>query len=123
MKRDMDLIRDLLFLLEDRSEDCVLEVDSFSGYSKAEVQYHLNLMYEAGFISAEPARSSTSDRIILVLPFGLTWQGHEFLDAIRDDSIYEKVKSKIKAIGGKAGFEVIKTLAVQLALRVLTNGT
>lgn len=44
----------------------------------------------------------------------LTWLGHEFLDAARDDGRWEKAKSAISKVGGWS-FEVVKHILVELA--------
>jgi len=121
MKRDMKLVRYLLFLLEDRSDASVLTISEVAGYTKDEVQYHFNLMYEAELISAEPVRSSTSDRVVRVHPFCLTWNGHELLDTIRDDSIFNATLERLKSIGGKAAISVLTAVATKLALAAVTT--
>src|SRR6202035_1472820 len=91
MKRDLDLIRKLLVFFEakpdDRAEDC----PSVDGYSPLEIKYHLLLMYEAGFLRCE-VESTAAGRPIRVFGFSLTWQGHEFLEASRNDTIWAKAK-------------------------------
>jgi hypothetical protein len=42
-------------------------------------------MFEAGLINGEPVTSSTST-IYDVISFRLTWDGHEFLDNVKDNS-------------------------------------
>ena len=70
-------------------------------------------MYEGGLLDAETVVSTTTERrLINVLPFGLTWDGHEFLDAIRDNNVAKKVKSRL---GGKLAdvpFVLIRELAL-----------
>lgn len=104
MRRDMDLIRDLLLKLEalEVRPSAVLllggqdkEVLS-EGKTPEEIDYHLSLIYEAGFISA-PSFSSLDGRI----PFQrLSWQGHEFVDVIRDPAVWKKTKEGATTIGG-----------------------
>ena len=45
----------------------------------------------------------------------LTWQGHEFLDAVRNDTVWRKTIALIKEKGGSVPFEVVKALAVRFA--------
>lgn len=123
MKRDMKLIRELLFLLEDRSDASLLEDVEIPGHTPDEIKYHFNLMYEAGLISAEPVKSSTSDRVIFVYPSCLTWHGHELLDTIRDESIFNATLERLRAIGGKAAINVLTSVATRLAIAAVTKGT
>lgn len=76
------------------------------------IKYHLVLLHDAGYLRCEPVRSSTSDRVIYVRPFDLTWQGHEFLDKIRNPRIWDEVIASIKEQGfASASVELLKMLA------------
>ena len=121
MKRDPDLIRKLLVFFEDKSDCNRVEVGTIhiEGFDTILIQYHLDLMYEAGFLSGEPMRSSTSDRLIGVLPFRLTWKGHEFLDAARSNTIWNQAK---EILGNKSltlSFEALYQLLTKLASEAL----
>jgi hypothetical protein len=85
-------------------------------YSERDIKYHLRLMYQAGFLDCEPVKSSTSDRVIYVIPFDLTWDGHEFLAKIRSDGVWQKIRSAVSSSGGTLAFAVINQLATKLAL-------
>jgi len=47
----------------------------------------------------------------------LTWQGYDFLDAVRSDAVWSKTKSTIAATVGSASLEVVKAVAVSIAMR------
>ena len=96
MKRDLDLIRKLLVFFEERPHGGPIEIPPIDGYSEMEIQYHLLLLHEAGFLRCERIRSSTDpDRVIRVIPFYLTWEGQEFLQSIKDDTVWRKAKEKV----------------------------
>ena len=42
----------------------------------------------------------------------LTWDGHEFLDSVRDPTVWAKVTKRLKKVGGFATVDVIKTLGI-----------
>jgi hypothetical protein len=114
MKRDIDLIRKLLLHFEEKPNDKVEECPQIEGYSELEIGYHLLLMDEADLLRCERVMSSSSDRVIKVFPFSLTWQGHEFLEASRNDNIW---KSALKLAGDKLGvipFEILKVLLLKM---------
>jgi hypothetical protein len=48
-----------------------------------------------------------------VLPFRLTWEGHEFLAAARDESIWKKAKAKVTAAAGDVPIAILKELLMQ----------
>lgn len=85
MKRDMNLIRDLLNIIDHADYPGVINRYGLNPY-EPRVQYHLRLLSEAGFIRGV---GQTSDGAISVR---LTWQGHEFLEMTRSDEIWERAK-------------------------------
>ena len=96
MKRDLELIRELLLFFEEKQDDAPVEVPPIEGYSQYQIAYHLLLMHEAGFLHGERQRSlSDPERVISVIPFTLTWQGHEFLQSIKDDNMWRKLKEHV----------------------------
>jgi len=122
LTRDMDLVRKLLLFFDQRTEAASVEVPPIAGdYDPVFIKYHLNLLYEAAWITAEPVRSTTSDRVIYVLPFELTWQGHDFLDAIRNDTVWQRTKNVIARAGGSVPIEVMRGVANRVIQAVL-NG-
>ena len=44
----------------------------------------------------------------LYYPINLTWEGHEFLDAARDESIWEKALGKLNKKGLPITLELLK---------------
>lgn len=124
MKRDMDLVRDILLFLEGRNSSAHVKSEAFpmEGRSASEIQYHLNLIYQAGFLNGEPIKSSTSERLISVLPFDLTWQGHEFLETVRDPEIWRKAKAGA-ASAGTASIQFIWGVAKALLNNAIKEKT
>ena len=115
MERDMDLVLKILKYLENREDISVVQDMRISGYDDRVVAYHLRRMYEGGLLDAETITSSTTEtRLINVLPFGLTWEGHEFLDSIKKEGVLQQVKSRL----GGALSEVPYILLRELALSV-----
>lgn len=92
---------------------------AIEGYSESEKKYHLILMFDAGLFQCEPVRSSTSDRVIYVLPFDLTWKGHEFLDTVRSEGVWQRIKTTLVSKGGSLAFDVVNEMAKKIALQVV----
>jgi len=101
MKRDMDLTRKILLAMEQRSENDQDKPFEFEGHPDEEVCYHIKLLAEADFLDARD--DSTHDGEAWT-PLSLTWSGHEFLDAARDNTLWNKAKQQIVEKGG--GFTV-----------------
>lgn len=86
MKRDMELIR--LLLLQQETDEKPPDLDK---YDERLVVYNLALMKDAGLIDAAIVEDHTG------FPSGasvirLTWAGHDFLDATRNQTIWNKAK-------------------------------
>lgn len=125
MKRDFDLVRELLFYFEqkpDMSPVLYSDPPAIKGSSRDAVKYHLILLYQGGLVDGEPIRSSTSDRIIdMGAVFALTWEGHEFLEKVRSDSVWEKTKSKVISAGWSLSFQALSTVASWFLQQALTG--
>lgn len=111
MTRDMELIREILIAIEKEFSDprAVITLE-IPGYDPEYVSYHVMLLNEAKLINA---RDRNIDQIFLWQPTSLTWEGHEFLDAARNDSTWNKAMTKIKGQAASAPFEVVKAVVIQ----------
>ncbi|MCW0020045.1 DUF2513 domain-containing protein [Rhizobium sp. BT-226] len=92
MKRDMDLVRDLLMQIEEFDQglggDVEIEAENHEPQVIAE---HLRLLVEARLIEGDavPDDQYAFDHIV---PTRLTWSGHDFLESVRDAEIWRKTK-------------------------------
>ena len=118
MKRDMDLIRKILFFLEGRQEHKAEVELPIEGYDRLVVAYHMLLLAQAGLVDFEPERTKTG-RIIRAHVLGLNWAGHEFLDAVRSEKVWRKLLKYTKEKGGALPFDLLKTLGMELLKRSL----
>jgi hypothetical protein len=119
MKRNMDLIRILLFQIERESNGLDLVPVGVEDYPEQEVQFHLMLLDEAGLIKTYDMSGGDS---LMFMPVRLTWQGYEFLDAARDDTRWNKAKETMNKAGGFV-FEVAKALLIDYLKRQVLPGT
>jgi len=95
MKRDFELIRDLLLDIEGEKVDLSL-------FTEDQILYHKALLLEAGLAEGpKPLYSSRefSEIPVKVLIKKFTWDGHDFLDGIRDQDRWQKVKNGSKKLG------------------------
>lgn len=114
MKRDMDLIREIMLWLEEnnRGEPEIPERTS------EEIGYHCHLLMQAGFIKAADS-SCMDDELPQAIPLSVTWPGHEFIDSSRDKSIWKSVKEKAMTTTGGVGVAVLTELLKDEAKRRL----
>lgn len=111
MTRDMELIRKILLEVEKFSQPIGWATLNVPGYDPEVVSYHVMILNQAGYLEAQDL--TTHERFFWA-PTSLTWQGHEFLDAIRNETVWEQVKEEIKKKGVSTPFDVLKDLAVKL---------
>jgi len=115
MKRDFDLIRKILLDIQAMPANSQPVTISYSGeYEQAVVNEHLVLLIDAELIVGRPLR--TMSGLAQVVVRGLTWQGHDFIQAAEKDSIWNKAKETILSKGGAITFDVLKELLKRLAL-------
>ena len=97
MKRDMDLIRAMLLAIEAETSGWAPNELEIPGYTQEQIKYHAVLLGEAGL--ADVCDITTGDCPAAIVN-RLTWAGHEFLDASRENQIWNQAKDKINKIGG-----------------------
>jgi Hypothetical protein (DUF2513) len=112
MKRDYDLVRKLLLYLEQKPTPEAVDCPKIEGYDDLTIKYHLLLLAQAKLIDFEPELTSTG-RIIRVLAFNPSWEGHDFIDAVRNDAVWTKLKTQASEKGASLPFEVLKSLAIE----------
>lgn len=120
MKRDMDLVRTILLALADSDGPLWSTELVTDEYSRDVIGYHFLILDEAGLIIAN-VKAADNDPYYIAVASRLTWEGNDFLDAVRDESIWRRVRSTIGKITGGASFEVFKTVASSLALDAIKS--
>ena len=121
MKRDLELVKLILEHFEAKSDWQGEKVVPIEGYAQTLVDYHIQILYEAGLLNAEVA-TTAAGRIYDAIPFRLTWEGHEFLDNVKDKTRWKKILQTIKDKGGSFSFELVKQLASKFAEQQLLGG-
>ncbi len=117
MKRDVDLIRQILLIIEEADDGATKWVDlEIPDRDKVDVAYHVMLLSQAGLIVA--INLSSKDGVDW-RPRRLTWEGHEFLDAARDEAIWQQAKAKIESVTGSAGLGTLHSLLIRLGGQAL----
>jgi len=111
MKLNQDCVRDVLIFLEENLtyNDSFPATDiNISAYSMEEILYTVSLLYEAHYLKAIPINSFEFNSFFIV---SLTMSGHELLDNIRDDTVWNKVKHKISSITSSVSLTILNSVA------------
>jgi hypothetical protein len=106
MKRDMNLVREILLWAENQEHGYVDTNPSIEGYTEEQIGYHVYLMYQAGLVNASDT-TSMGDKSPNALLLALSWLGHEFLDAAKDETIWSKAKNTILKPTAGVAFDVL----------------
>jgi hypothetical protein len=106
MKRDLDLLREIMLVLEDKMEygknfqsNQLIEVIQDKTLNMHKLAYHVGLLVESNLIRAKENKyygGEPTDYLINTI----TSQGHDFIDTIRQDTTWNKIKAKASDIGG-----------------------
>ncbi|MHA6265935.1 DUF2513 domain-containing protein [uncultured Aliiroseovarius sp.] len=101
MKRDDDMLREILFEFEEQKDWLVAVLSSLGMSEERRMKLgHVNLLCDAGMVT------EVGDQT-----FRLTNSGHDYLDAIRNDTIWNKTKSGAAEVGGMT-LQMMKDLAL-----------
>lgn len=132
MKLDLNCLRDVLICVEDNTglhQSCVFydvpvmekscsllgkekpdipgyQAELLKKYDNDTLFYHVLQCVEGGLLACLPDTAGYEAVINR-----LTFEGHDFLDSIRNESVLEKVKSSVTEKGGEVSFTIVKELA------------
>lgn len=114
MKRNMDLVREILIGCEgdDKWEEVVGRLKS-AGYGEEQIGFHVFLMGQGGLL--EIINASHMDSHCQGLPLYITWEGYEFLEAARNQTLWNSAKAKIGSILQGLSFELLRAVLVAMA--------
>ena len=108
MKRDWELCREILLQTEENSDPSGMAIYlEIEGYSDVEIGYNTYLLGDAGLLEVADG-FRTMHAPWRYMPLNLTWEGHEFLDAARNESVWKKALETIGEKGIPVTFELLK---------------
>lgn len=114
MKRDMDLIRQILLVCEADPHGYAPMPLVVEGYSDEQVGFHVHLMMEAGLVDGSDHTHMGCDSPQAIAQ-KITWQGYEFLEASKNDGLWMQAKNAAAATGSMT-IDVLKGVLTGLAL-------
>lgn len=118
MKLNNDCLRDILLTVESIRYGSVLTLDGLHNrlpdYSRNELEYHCLKLHEANYLTIRMVKQGLNYEVAHIKD--LTYQGHEFLNNIHSDDIWNHVKS----IGQKVGASSISA-TTQIAATVVST--
>lgn len=120
MKRDLDFVRCILISAEkaDGPIDDTMLVKCCSDIRK--LAFHVELMQSHGLLTACVERDAFGDPISLEVG-GLTWDGYDYLDAIRSLQVWNKAKEAISKAVGDTSLSVVKQTCAMVATGLIRS--
>ena len=128
MKLNYNCIRDVLLFIEENQEMTdngymttmglhdFCNSDSLSNYSESDIEYCISKLHEAGFVDANDIRSLDSSGFMIK---DITYDGHQYLNNIRDKSIWQQTLEKVRSVGGSVSLSVLSQIAEKIVLSKL----
>ena len=112
MKRDLDLVRQLLLQIE------ALPAGPPVQYRTSEIEdpvllAHFELVLGAGLVNGKIARSQGARGDVISIS-GLTWEGHEWIEMVRSQAVWNETKATLLAGAGALTYELTRSAAAKI---------
>lgn len=117
MKLNHDCVRALLLYLEENLEfDNTLSISDIiiDDFDSQDIMYSAFKLYEADYISGKLLPRMNACPGLLIN--GITWEGHKFLDTIRDNKVWSSTKNMLSKVSSTS-----ISFASSVASQVLSN--
>jgi hypothetical protein len=116
MKRDWNLIRRILLDVRDNSDASGAYQDppAPEGWDTEVVLAHVEMLIEAGYLEGMVRRSNDG---IAAAVSRLTWEGHDFVEAMADDTTWKKALVFLREKGAAQAADVVFALLKDWAMR------
>lgn len=121
MKLDYDCVRDILLTIEELNfceylhNNNVTKFKRLRDYHPNKIAYTIKKLSEAGFIPKIGIVVAISGYINFNI-CEMTWEGHQFLNSIRNNDVWEKTKNKSLIYGS-----LPVKLLVNIANKIIEN--
>lgn len=107
MRRDMDLVRDILRYLAKQPAGTIVKEMNIRDVDNMVIAEHVADLNDAGLIDVCIAKNDVGFPQEFEI-FRLTWAGQEFLDLADNDTVWNRVKARVAAESVSLGFDLLK---------------
>lgn len=131
MKLNQECVRDLLLAIEEQlrldsidienlmdQSDNYLRVNDQYKYELDELIYTAQKLKEAGFING--SSSIDYDQFTDFIVESITWDGHKFLDTVRDNKVWSDTK-KITSKFSSVSLSLVETVASTVISQIISK--
>ena len=118
MQRDMELVRRILLSVEARP-DLKLAMIRLPGEEAVKLARHVEMLVKSGLVDARQVNRGSSP-LPQYLVSDLSWDGHDFLAALKNETVWRKLKAALSAKDmAELPLAIIKDLASDIIRKVL----
>jgi hypothetical protein len=112
MKRDMDLVRQIMLRIE------ALPAGQPMQFRMGEVEdpvliAHLEMMIGGGLVNGKITQPQGTRGAVIIIS-DLTWCGHEWIETVRADDVWRQTTATAQEQGGALSFELAKAVASRI---------
>lgn len=125
MRLNQDCVRSVMLFIEDKNEfGSFLDLDNFLSakelreYKPEEIKYVLAKLSETNYL--HDRIEWVNNEIVEYSTGALTWEGHKFLDTIRDNKVWSKTK-KITNKFASVSISMVENIASQVITNLITE--
>lgn len=116
MKRDLELVRRIMLAAEAvpagvHASGTELNINDAP---PADLAAHLKLLIDEGYLEGKAYGTFDGLEPGNVLVLGIPWKGHEFLDAVRDDSVWRQIRERVAKMAGPVALSIITQLGTAI---------
>lgn len=111
MKRDMELVRQIMLRVEEKA-DLNPALVTIEGHEFGVINRHVEILAEAGFLDVMRRKMGNGPDQFFVRD--LTWEGHEFIAATQNKTVWAKMKSTYGTELPKLPLDILKGIATKL---------
>jgi len=111
VKRDMELIRRVMLAAEKNKDPYEVVDPKFEGHNETEISYQIALLDDAGLLHGQD-RSAIG--VFRWSAGALTWRGHEFVEAIRDEAVWKEALAIAGMTDDGVVFEILQKALMQV---------
>lgn len=108
MTRDMEFIRTILKRLDETGPNTEVSLRDFPNHTEDQYNYHMDLLYQAKYVNAARIASFGSTQFRMPR---LTWEGHELLDNLQDDTVWNKTKQSLGEKVNSVSIAIVQEVA------------
>ena len=122
MKRDWEIIREILVRLEAAgTPSTFLNAETISAYPVQEVAYNIRLLSQAGLVKAQIQETHDgTGHIGKAIARYVTQEGHDLLDTMRSEKVWNKIKETFKSKGVEMTFDLVLSVGKKVMERLLS---